>query len=213
MTENITVNEQNSIRIAAGCVIYIDPLNIQDSPHDADIILITHDHYDHFSEKDIDKVSKPDTLFAAPVSMKENFGKSGIPDERITFLKPGESSEICGVSVKAVPAYNRMKPFHPKKNGWLGYVLTVSDSVIYVCGDTDDLPENRNIKCDILCVPIGGTFTMDAKQAAEFTNAVKPKSVIPVHYGTLVGKPSDAEKFIGHLTCGSEVCLKLNFDK
>ena len=151
--DKITVNEQSSIRIAADKVLYFDPIHISGEPHDADIIFITHEHYDHFSPDDISKVSNSDTIFAAPESMAKAFRKASIPNDRVTYLKPNDSTSILGISVKAVSAYNNLKPFHPKSSGWLGYVVTVDDTRIYVCGDTDATKEGKSVRCDIICVP------------------------------------------------------------
>ena len=209
--DNITVNEQSSIRIAADKILRFDPLHISGKPHDADIIFITHEHYDHFSPDDIAKASKAGTLFVAPKSMANTFKKANIPDDKVTYLEPGYSTSLLGISIKTVPAYNLMKPFHPKKNGWLGYVVTIADTRIYVCGDTDSTKEGKAVSCDIVCVPIGGTFTMTAKQAAEFVNAISPKFAIPIHYGTIVGKPSDADEFEKNVDSGIEVNRKISF--
>lgn len=209
--DNITVNEQSSICIAADKVLRFDPLHISGEPHDADLIFITHEHYDHFSPDDIAKVSKSDTLFVAPKSMINTFRKAGIPDEKATYLNPGDSTSLLDISINAVPAYNLMKPFHPKKNSWLGYVVTVENTRIYVCGDTDATKEGKAVKCDIVCVPIGGTFTLTAKQAAEFVNAIAPKIAVPIHYGTIVGKPSDADEFEKYVDSGIEVVRKILF--
>lgn len=211
MINNITVNEQSSIRIADDVTLYFDPLHIPGKPHDADIVFITHEHYDHFSPEDISKVSKADTVYVAPESMAGTFRKANIADERVTYLKPGNSTSLLGVQIEAVPAYNLIKPFHPRKNGWLGYVVTIGGQRIYVCGDTDSTKEGKAIKCDIVCVPIGGTFTMTAKQAAEFVNALAPKAAVPIHYGTIVGKPSDADEFERNVDSSISVIRKISF--
>ena len=211
MTENITVNEQNSIRIDGDRVIYFDPYHIDGEPKDADLIFFTHDHYDHFSPNDIARVSKPDTFYAAPESMAQSMEKAGIPEDKITYLTPGDSIELLGIPVEGVAAYNTLKPFHPKRNGWLGYVVTVGGKRIYVCGDTDDIPEGRAVKCDIICVPIGGTFTMNPKKAAAFVNAISPAYAIPTHYGTAVGKPSDDKAFEKEISGSVRVVRKIQF--
>lgn len=211
MTELITVNDQSSIRIAADSVLYFDPLSITGTPHDADIILITHDHYDHFSPDDISKVAKEETVFVMPEGMKGGFKKAGFPVEKALFMKPGESASLRGIEIETVPAYNLMKPFHPKKAGWLGYVAAVAGERVYVCGDTDDTPEARAVKCDIVCVPIGGTYTMDATSAAELVKALAPKAAIPTHYGSIVGKPADADAFEKAVGGKVKVVRKLRF--
>lgn len=209
MLDNLTVNKQSSIRIAADKIIYFDPLDISGAPHDADIIFITHEHYDHFSPEDIAKASKDGTRFAAPASMAKAFEKAGIDTGKVTFMNVGDSADMDGLPVEAVAAYNPMKPFHPKKNGWLGYVVTVEGKRIYVCGDTDATPEAKAVKCDVICVPIGGTFTMNAKQAAELVNTVNPEIAVPIHYGEIVGKKSDGDKFAAAVDSGITVCKKL----
>ncbi len=205
----ITVNEQSSIRMSGEKTLYFDPINIPCAPHDADIIFITHEHYDHFSKEDIVKILKSDTIIAAPKGMSEAFRKAKINEESVRYLTPGESAVLSGIPVETVCAYNLKKPFHPKENGWLGYIVTVSGCRIYVCGDTDDTPEARAVSCDIVCVPIGGTYTMNAREAAKFVAALKPKCAIPIHYGTIVGKPTDADYFEKYLTKDVKLVRKM----
>ncbi|MBQ3918374.1 MAG: MBL fold metallo-hydrolase, partial [Oscillospiraceae bacterium] len=164
MTDNITVNAQSSIRIADGDrVIYADPFRIQGEPHDADIIFITHEHFDHFSSEDIEKVKKDGTVIVVPESM------AGKVHGAVT-IKAGDRTVIGGIEVEAVRAYNKLLPFHPKSAGWVGYILTVGGSRIYIAGDTDATDEAKAVRCDIALVPIGGKFTMDAKAAAALVN-------------------------------------------
>lgn len=194
MKPEITVNTQSSIRIqTAETVIRFDPFKIAGEPHDADIIFITHDHYDHFSPEDIRKVSRPDTLLVAPKSMKKALAKHGFTDP--VLLAPGESAEVRHIPVEAVASYNLMKPFHPKSNGNLGYVITADGRRIYAAGDTDAVREAAAVRCDIAFVPIGGTFTMNAKEAAELINTIRPEIAVPIHYGSIVGKMSDGDVF------------------
>lgn len=209
MLDNITVNSQSSIRISADKVIYFDPYRITSEPNDGDIIFITHSHHDHFSPEDIKKVSKPDTIYVIPEDMIKELIKKGTPEEKIIAVKPGESRDILGIPVEAVPAYNTNKPMHPKSKGWLGYVVTLNGTRVYVCGDMDETPDALNVKCDIVMLPIGGTFTMNAKEAAAFVNKLSPKTAIPTHYGTLVGSKKDGEKFRSLVNDGIEVCFKL----
>ncbi len=208
----IIVNQQSSIRIDAVNKLYFDPFNLKDEPHNADIVFVTHEHYDHFSPKDILKAANEKTIFVVPQSMKDVFRKKcDVPIERIYPMVGGQTALIVGVPIQAVSAYNLNKPFHPKKNGWLGYVVTVEDSRVYICGDTDDTPEARSVKCDIVCVPVGGTYTMDAKEAAAFVNTIRPRIAVPVHYGTVVGKPADADIFEKNVMKNIPVCRKLFF--
>ena len=212
-TAQITVNTQSSIRIesAEGTVIYLDPLGIEGTPRDADLILVTHAHYDHFSPADIAKIRKDSTKVVVPSSMKGDMEKNGYDLQDYLCMEAGDMISAAGIYIKAVPAYNKLKPFHPRRNGWIGYVLTVDDAKIYVAGDTDALKENTSIECDIAMVPIGGTYTMNPKEAASFINSLKPAIVIPTHYGSIVGKPADADEFARHVDRSIEVIRKLNF--
>ncbi len=212
MTENIKVYGQNSIRIMGEVgSIYVDPFQLPESPKDAAFIFITHDHYDHFSPEDIEKVTGDDTVLIVPEKMLGKAPKiSGMVSDIVT-VTPGESCEVRGLNFETVPAYNKLKPFHPKSAGWVGYIFTIDEKRIYVAGDTDDTEDARAVKCDIALVPVGGTYTMNAKKAAEFVNAVRPQVAIPVHYGTAVGKPEDGEEFARNVKDPVRVELKIKF--
>ena len=186
----IEINCHSSIKITKGIIIYIDPFRINEEKHDADLILITHDHYDHYSPEDINKVIKEDTIIIAPKTVKELNNK-----ENIIFVEPNKTYNIKGYKIVTVPAYNINKHFHPKENNWVGYIIEMEDLKYYIAGDTDITPENRQIKCDVALIPIGGTYTMDYKEASELINIIKPKIAIPTHYGSIVGDITDGEKF------------------
>lgn len=190
----LTVNCQSSIKITGEKIIYFDPLKVEES-HDADLILITHSHWDHFSKEDILKIKKETTKIIAPKDSKEEILTLGFSEDNIYIVEPKEELSLYGVIIKTVPAYNKSKTFHPKENKWLGYVVKIEDTIYYVMGDTDALEENKNITCDVLCIPIGGTYTMNATEAAEFTNILNPKKVIPIHYGLVVGTEYDLDTF------------------
>ena len=139
MTENIEVFIQNSIRIRDGeRIIYIDPFKMKETPHDADYVLITHDHYDHYSPEDIEKVSCSRTILVVPEKMESKAKEAAGYVSGIYTVRPGQSTDIEGLSVETVPAYNILKPFHPKSAGWVGYILTVEGRRIYIAGDTDE---------------------------------------------------------------------------
>ena len=206
MLDFITINEHSSIRIDEGKIIYSDPYNIRNAAHDADIILITHSHFDHYSPDDIRKIMKSDTVIVCPTSVAEP-QELGLTVKQVTA---GEKFEILGIGFEAVPAYNMGKPFHPQSNGWLGYIIDSPEhGRIYIAGDTDITPDNKQVKCDIALIPAGGTYTTDASQAAELANAIHPKYAIPIHYGTVTGSPADGEKFRKAVDSSIEVVIKL----
>ncbi len=212
MTDNIEVFKQNSIRISGHPgVIYIDPLQLADEPHDADYVLITHDHYDHFSPEDIVKVCSRRTVLVVPEKMAKKAEELSDAVGRIYTVKPGTYHELDELEFETVPAYNSLKPFHPKGADWVGYILHVDGKRIYVAGDTDATKEAKAVKCDIAMVPIGGTYTMDAKKAAELVNELRPEIAIPTHYGELVGKPSDGEVFAENVKAPVRVVFKIKF--
>lgn len=211
---NITVNTQSSIRIGGSKVLYFDPYLIPAAAHDADLIFITHEHYDHFEPESIAKLKKDDTLLVAPESMKKKvLSESGIAAENCLFYQPGESFEADGVTAETIPAYNKLKPFHPKGKKWQGYVVTMDDTRYYVSGDTDVNEDIKKVRCDVALIPIGGFYTMDWKQAAEYIAQLKPKAVIPTHYGSIVGNKTDGEDFrkmVEGLDGSIQVAIKLD---
>ena len=212
MTENITVNEQNSVKIESSIgVIYVDPVNIRDENKDAAFIFITHDHYDHFSPDDIMKIATKDTILVVPDKMKDKAEKVAGIVGKIETVVPGEKKEIGGLNYETVPSYNILKPFHPKSAGWVGYIFDVDGKRIYDAGDTDATKEAEQVKCDIALIPVGGTYTMDAKKAAEFVNKICPSVAIPVHYGMFVGSPKDGDEFAKHVDDKIKVEFKIEF--
>ena len=196
MLENIKVLCHSSIKISKEKVIYIDPFKIDKDYNDADIIFITHDHYDHYSEEDIDKVKKGDKVIVAPEELLTKLLKKGFSQNYIITVDSEEKNMIEGIKFETVPAYNTNKQFHPKANGWVGYIIEIKGVRYYIAGDTDITEENKKVKCDVAFVPVGGTYTMDFKEAAYFINEIKPQIAIPVHYGSIVGTNQDATDFV-----------------
>lgn len=196
MLNNIEVLYHSSIRINKEKTIYIDPFKIDRNYNDADIIFITHDHYDHYSEEDIDKVINENTVIVIPEELLTKVLKKGINKNAIITVKPNQKYMVQGIKFETVPAYNTNKTFHPKENGWVGYVIEINEIKYYIAGDTDITEENKKVKCDVAFVPVGGTYTMDFKEAAQLVNQIQPKVAVPIHYGSVVGTKQDAEEFI-----------------
>ncbi len=193
MFEEVQVLTHSSIKISGQKTVYFDPYEVAEEYHDADLIFVTHEHFDHYSPDDILKAAKEDTWLILPESMKGQEDKAG--RLKTKFIRPGGMLEVKGLMVKAVPAYNKLKPFHLKSKHWVGYLLTMEDVVYYVAGDTDVIAENQKVSCDVALVPVGGKFTMDYKDAARLVNAIKPRLAIPTHYGSVAGNPQDGQNF------------------
>ena len=210
MLENIEVLCHSSIKINRGKTIYFDPFKIDENYNDADIIFITHDHYDHYSESDIDKVIKDDTVIVAPEELLTKLLKKGYKKDYIVTVDPEETDMVKGIRFETVPAYNINKQFHPKENGWVGYIIEFDGIRYYIAGDTDITEENKNVKCDVAFVPVGGTYTMDFKEAANLINEMKPKIAVPIHYGSIVGTNQDAIDFarLVHPEIKCEILMK-----
>jgi L-ascorbate metabolism protein UlaG (beta-lactamase superfamily) len=189
MVENIEWLKHSSFRLTGEKTIYIDPRNISD-PKPADAVLISHPHSDHFSPDDIKKISNEKTVIISipeVISQIEGNKKMILPNEKVFLDK---------VVIEAVPAYNVNKSFHSKKKDWVGFVIEMNGKKYYYAGDTDSIPEMRFMKnIDIAMLPVGGTYTMNAEEAASIANIFKPKVVIPYHWGEIVGTREDAEKF------------------
>ena len=212
MTDDIEVFGQNSIRITTGDKkIYIDPFEMKEEPMDADFILITHDHYDHFSPDDIEKVACNDTVMVVPEKMKIKAQAAASLVREIVTVEQRSYRELYGLEFDTIPAYNALKPFHPRSAGWVSYILRIDGKRIYIAGDTDLTKEAKEVRCDIALVPVGGTYTMDAKKAAELVNILRPEVAIPVHYGSVVGNPIDGEAFAKLVEPPVKVELKIKF--
>ncbi len=185
----------DTFRISGEKVIYTDPYKLARGDT-ADIILITHDHFDHCVPDDVAKVSSADTAIVAPAECVAK-----LPGRKVTTVKPGDKVTVQGIAIEAVPAYNINKfrspgqVFHPRADGKVGFVFTVNGVRIYLAGDTDLIPEMKNITCDIALLPVSGTYVMTADEAAQAANAIKPKVAVPMHYGAIVGGEKDAERF------------------
>ena len=196
MLDNIEVLYHSSIRINKEKIIYIDPFKIDRNFNDADIIFITHDHYDHYSEEDIDKVINENTTIIIPDELLTKLLRKGINKNAIITVEPNKNYMVQGIKFETISAYNTNKTFHPKENGWVGYIIIINGIRYYIAGDTDITEENKKVKCDVAFVPVGGTYTMGFKEAAQLINEMQPKIAVPIHYGSVVGTKKDATDFI-----------------
>jgi L-ascorbate metabolism protein UlaG (beta-lactamase superfamily) len=179
-----------SFRIEDGATqIYIDPWKLRAGSPKASVVLITHGHSDHYSPDDVALIEQPGTVFVAPADVAAK-----LKGMNVVAASPGHRYQAGGVTVEAVPAYNRSKAFHPRSNNWLGYIVTLSTGVrIYHSGDSDAIPEMEALKVDVALMPCGGTYTMTAAEMAAVANGFKPKVLIPMHWGDIVGSKADAE--------------------
>ncbi len=188
MLENVECLGHATVKIKNDLVIYIDPYKISTNEK-ADIILITHDHFDHLSLEDIKKIQTEETVIVIPSTVVEGVGG------KIKEINPGDLISVKGIEIKAVPSYNTKKKFHPKKKKYVGYIVMVNNVSYYHSGDTDRIPEMKDLNVDVAFLPVGGTYTMNAKEAAEAVKDIKPKVAVPLHYGSVVGSIDDAEEF------------------
>lgn len=195
MLDDIQVLCHSSIKMEKDIIIYFDPFKIEKEYKDADFIFITHSHYDHFSEKDILKIKKENTKIIITPDLHSKTLELGFNEENILVILPNQEYKINELYFKTIPAYNINKNFHPKANNWVGYIIILDDVSYYIAGDTDITEENRKVKCDVAFVPIGGTYTMTAKEAAILVNEIKPKIAVPIHYGLIVGSKEDEKIF------------------
>ncbi len=188
MLDGVTWFRGSSVRIRrAGLEIHVDPIGVPDDSR-ADFILLTHPHYDNFSESDIDRIRTPQTVVVAPATMKKLLGDAD------HFMRPGDMLQLDGLDVLAVPAYNVDKRFHRPEQGWLGYVFTVGGVTFYHAGDTDFLPSMFGIRCDVAFLPCGGHYTMGPEDAARAASACAASLVVPIHWGEPHATREDVER-------------------
>jgi L-ascorbate metabolism protein UlaG (beta-lactamase superfamily) len=189
LLEGITWLGHDSFRIKAPeGVIYVDPWKLR-SVEPADLILITHEHHDHFSAEDVKKLLKPDTTIVTIAAVAKQLKGD------VRTVKPGDTLTVKGIKIEAVPAYNPAKQFHTKAAGHVGFIITAGGRRIYHAGDTDAIPEMANIQTEVALLPVGGKFTMTASEAAQAANLIKPEVAVPMHWGDIIGTRADAEAF------------------
>jgi L-ascorbate metabolism protein UlaG (beta-lactamase superfamily) len=189
MIDNIHWLGHDSFRIDDEVTIYIDPWKLDAGSPPADLILVTHEHSDHFSPEDIELIRRPDTeiVTIAAVAAKLH--------GQVHTVVPGDRLAVQGVAIEVLPAYNLTKMYHPRPKGHVGYVLTVRGQRIYHAGDTDAIPEMAGLKPDIALLPVSGKYVMDADEAAEAVRLLEPGLAVPMHYGAIVGSEADALRF------------------
>ena len=190
----------DGFRIDSDRVIYFDPYQIK-STVPADIIFISHDHFDHCSEDDIKKIQKKDTVIVTDAATAKKLKGN------ISVVKPGDNLAVDNIAIEVVPAYNTNKNFHPKASGMLGFIVTIEGVRIYHAGDTDFIPEMSSIKTDIALLPVSGTYVMTAEEAVQAALAIKPAIAIPMHFDAIVGSEKDAALFKEKLAGKIEVVV------
>ena len=199
MLENLKWLGHAGFKINGEKTVYIDPFKINES-EPADIIIITHEHFDHLSTEDIKKIQTGKTVI---VTTQDCYSKVL---GNIKIVSPGKTLDVDGIKIEAVPAYNTNKDFHPKANAWMGVVVTIGGMRIYHAGDTDYIPEMSNLKdIDIALLPVSGTYVMTAQEAAAAANKIMPKVAVPMHYGAIIGTKEDAHEFKKLCRCKAEI--------
>jgi len=202
MIENIHWLGHDGFRIDGKATIYVDPWNLNVGAPKADLILITHDHYDHCSPDDVAKISKEDTVIVTIAAAARRLQGD------VRVVKVGDSLTVSGTFIEVVPAYNVNKHFHPQSAGHVGFIFTVGDKRIYHAGDTDLIPEMDSIQANIALLPVSGKYVMTADEAVQAAQKVMPQIALPMHYGAgVAGSIKDAERFRDRLQGKVEVVI------
>lgn len=195
MTDNLHWLGHATFRVDASKIIYFDPWKLPEGSKKADIIFVSHEHFDHFSVDDIKLISAKDTVIVTDSAVAKQLVGKKIRCKEIKSLSPGDNIEVYGIKITAVASYNTNKQFHTRGSKKLGFIVLVEGVRIYHSGDTDKIAEMDDYRCDVALLPVSGTYVMTAAEAAQAALAIKPKVAIPMHYGDIVGADSDAIKF------------------
>jgi L-ascorbate metabolism protein UlaG (beta-lactamase superfamily) len=183
-----------SFRLKDRFTIYFDPWQLRGPQPKADLIFISHAHHDHLSVPDVKKLAGPGTTVVATADSIAKLKEANV-EATFETSSPGARLVVMGLSVECPAAYNANKKFHPKQSGWVGYRVQLEGRSVYHTGDCDNIPEVRATKADLLLIPVGGTYTMTAEEAADAAQAIKPGVAVPMHWGKIVGSVEDAHLF------------------
>jgi len=203
VAEHIHWLGHDTFKLVGQKTVYVDPFKLKDRDK-ADIICITHGHADHLSPEDIAKLQGDDTVIVAPADCAKQLKGKG----KIEVIKPGQKLVVQGVEIEAVPAYNVDKQFHTKASGWVGYIITLDGVRVYHAGDTDRIAEMKELRVDVALLPVSGKYVMTADEAVQAALDIRPAVAVPMHYGTIVGKVEDAQRFQEQLRGKIEVIVK-----
>lgn len=198
MLENVIWHGHACVQVKGSRNLYVDPFQLK-STDSADMVLITHDHYDHLSSEDLEKIVTEETEIIVPKQYVH------LLEGKIHGIEMGQELVVQDVKVKAVPAYNPGKQFHPKEKLNVGYIFQMDAVTYYHAGDSDFIPEMQSVQADVAFLPVGGTYTMNADEAAKATHAIQPKVAIPIHWGSIVGSKTDADRFKSLCNCPVQI--------
>jgi L-ascorbate metabolism protein UlaG (beta-lactamase superfamily) len=206
----ITWLGHDGFKLKKGKVVYVDPFKLGAKPEPADLVFVTHEHFDHLSVDDLKKVVTPATTVVTIAACEA--AVKPLKPKAVRLVAPGDRLTVDGVTVEVLPAYNVNKfrspgnPFHPKADGKVGFILGIGGVRFYHAGDTDEIPEMAGAKgVDVALLPVSGTYVMTAEEAVKACNAIQPKLAIPMHYAAIVGSAADAEAFRKAVKCRVEI--------